>query len=184
MSVLVVTPRDDPSSRQCGRWADTLVQNHGSLVELTTRSRSAVDNHLPSHRHVFYFGHGDIDHLIVPGGLFRRQVVLLDEDNLRGITYRIVVAVACWSGDGLGRAVVIADPAKPKEVWAYVGWLDDISWLDEWPDPIGAALMTALDAFCSGGNVAQLVSDLKQRFSDAHNEIRTNGRARGLATDR
>jgi len=185
MSVLVVTPRDDPSSRECGRWADTLKQKHTSTLDmLTTRSRALVDNDLASHQHVFYFGHGETHHLIVPGGLIRKRAVLLEEDNLRGTTDRIVVAIACWSGDGLGPAVVTADPRKPEEVRAYVGWLDDVSWPDEWPDPIGDAVVAALDAFCAGGDVAQLVNDLKQRLSDAHDEYRQNGAARGLAPDR
>jgi len=111
-------------------------------------------------------------------------VVLLDEDNLRGTPDRIVVAVACWSGDGLGSAVVTADSGKPQAVRAYVGWLDDVGWPAEWPGPVGDAVVAALDAFCIEGDVSQLVSDLKQRFFNAHNEYRANGARRGLDSDR
>jgi hypothetical protein len=176
MSVLVVTPRHDPSSRECARWADSLVKKHaGKLATLSTRSRSSVDQDLTSHQHVFYFGHGETDHLIVPAGFIRKRVVLLDEDNLRGTPDRIVVAVACWSGDSLGSAVVTADSGKPQAVSAYVGWLDDVGWPAEWPGPVGEAIVAALDAFCSEGDVSQLVIDLKGRFDVAHDEYRANG---------
>jgi hypothetical protein len=183
VSILFVTPRDDRSSRQCAKWADALMQAfQGAADDLPGTSRAKLDKELSSHQHVVYFGHGERDALIVPPGLLRKKVVLAEESNLTGTADRVVVAVACWSSDDLaGRVTAAAAPASP--VRSYIGWLDDISWPDDWPDPIGDAVVEGLTELLRGGTTADCVAALKRAFDDAHDTYRTTGPSR-MASDR
>ncbi|MDX6439190.1 MAG: hypothetical protein QOF45_1773 [Gaiellaceae bacterium] len=128
-----------------------------------------------------YFGHGDKDALIVPAGLLRKKVVLADEVNLTGTPDRIVIAVACWSSDGLGKAAT--DKIHSVPVQSYLGWLDEVSWPEEWPDPIGDAVVEGLSPLFNGQTVADCRRELESRLDDAHDTYRTQGQNH-MAPDR
>ena len=180
MTVLFVTPSDDRSSRLCAKWAAELAAEFPNRVTvLSGTSRQALDEALATHQHVFYFGHGEPEALIVPPGLLREKIVLGDRENLPGVADRIVVAVACWSCEGLATQVTNAPGSFP--VVAYLGWLDDISWPDERPGPIGDAVVEGLTALFEGRTVRDCVSALRDAFDEAHDTYRTPG---GMAPDR
>jgi hypothetical protein len=184
VKILCISPKDDASSRTCGKWADSLTALFPNLIQaLTTKSRGTVDSALGKCQHVLYFGHGEPDGLIVPPGLLRPKVTLADGSNLPGVPDRIVIAVACWSGDKLGGNVT--DNFKySTPVECFVGWMDDISWPDEWPDPIGEAIVKGVSSLCAGQSGDTCKSDLEDAFMTAHNRYRNEGGMRGMASDR
>lgn len=142
----------------------------------TTASREDVDSLLSEHKHVLYFGHGEIQALVVPRRLFRSRRVLVDESNVASIPGRVVVAVACWSGDGLARTAT--DPNAPQRVTSYIGWRDEVSFPPEWPDPIGEAIVDGLTTLLGGGTVEACADALKSAFDQAHDRYRSEGRKR------
>ncbi|HST33322.1 MAG TPA: hypothetical protein VLJ80_07350 [Solirubrobacteraceae bacterium] len=177
MAVLIVTPRDDPAARQCAKWADQLAARYGSeVVVLTPRRRSEVDEALVSGNHVLYFGHGVRDALIARKRLFKSEIRLADRDNLTGAQKRVVVAIACWSAEELAR--LVTDPSNSTSVRCYVGWLDEVSWPNDWRDPIGEALVESLSLLFDGQTVGDLRDELRLRFQAAHDTYRANAERR------
>lgn len=182
MTVLVVTPRDDGASRRCATWADRLATKFAPTLSVrTTRSRSAVEALLRDHQHVLYFGHGERDALVVPRRLFRSRRALIDLANIGTAPGRIVVAVACFSGDQLARSATSSSAAN--RVKSYIGWLDEISWPPEWSDPIGDALVDGITTLLDGGDVGDCATAIRHAFDRAHDRYRNEGPAR-LPSDR
>lgn len=175
MEVLVVAPRDDRASRQSGRWADLLAQRFpASIATSAADSRPEVDELLDGHLHLLYFGHGEADALVTRGRLLRARRVLVDEVNLATASGRIAIAVACWSGDGLARTVT--NPLLAQPVTSYIGWLDEVSWPSEWPDPIGEAVVEGLAILLEGGTVGDCATEMAAAFGRAHDRYRSANR--------
>jgi hypothetical protein len=175
MKVLLLTPRDDRSSKRSAAWADRLLKQFPSILSPhTTRSREEVEALLREHRHVLYFGHGEIDALVVPPRPFRSRQALIDNSNVTGTPGRVIVAVACWSGDGLARTVTGTE-SSPPPAEAYVGWRDEVSWLPEWADPIGDAVVEGLTVLLDGGTVRDCALALDAAFARAHDRYRREG---------
>lgn len=182
MTVLVLTTRDDGSSRRSGGWADRLVARFPELLTPHTEtSRDAVEQRLSEHRHVLYFGHGELDALVIPKRFLRSRRALVDASNLPTAPGRIVIAVACWSGDGLGPAVT--DGRSPVPVSAYIGWRDEVSWPTDWPDPIGDAVVEGVSALLDGGTVGECAAAIAAAFDEAHESYRTAA-SNGVPADR
>jgi hypothetical protein len=177
VSILVLTPRDDTASKRCAAWADRLAAKFGAAVEArSTRVRSEVEVLLREHRNVIYFGHGEIHCLVVPRTLFRKRRVLVDVASLTQAPERVVVAVACWSGEGLAQAAT--DAAEPNRALSYLGWRDEVSWPPEWPHPIGDAVVEGVGALLDGGTVGECSESLRVALDRSHDEYRRVGPGR------
>jgi hypothetical protein len=138
----------------------------------TTKSRATVEALLGEHQHVLYFGHGEIDALVIPRRFLRSRRVLIDGSNVAA-PGRIVVAVACWSGDGLARTAT--SPNLPDRATSYIGWRDEISWPPEWPDPIGEAVADGVTTLLAGGSVGACAAAIRSAFDQAHELYRSEG---------
>ena len=180
MAVLVLTPRDDGPSRRSASWADRMTPTFATLTRSTTRSRVAVDDLLREHQHVLYFGHGERDALVIPRRVFRSRRALVDAANITAQA-RIVVAIACWSGDHLAK--VATSPDAADAVASYIGWLDEVSWPPEWSDPIGEAVIEGVMTLLEGGTVEACVASIRSGFDRAHDRYRSAGADR-LPADR
>lgn len=181
MKWVVITPSDNDSSREVGRWGATLASHHtAEAMLLKPRNRSEVEAALRAQEHVLYFGHGERNALVIPGRLFRRRVVLIDALNVRS-TDRIVVAVACWAADGLGPDVT--DPRNGPPIRAFVGWRDDVSIPFGYPDPIRDAILAALELLFAGQTVRDVVEEMTRHLDTAHDTYRNNGRSMGLSAE-
>jgi hypothetical protein len=180
--VLVLTPRDNEPSRRSASWADRLATAFSSVLSLqTTKSRPAVETLLREHQHVLYFGHGEIDALVIPRRRLRSRQVLIDASNVTGERGRIVVAVACWSGEGLAQTVT--RPDLPKRIASYIGWRDEVSWPPDWPDPIGETVVDGISTLLDGGTVGACANAIRRAFDSAHDRYRGKGVTR-LGSDR
>jgi hypothetical protein len=135
---------------------------------------------LREHDHLLYFGHGEINALVTSRRLFRPRRVLVDASNLATAPGRVVVAVACWSAEGLGRAVT--GLAAAARVSTYVGWRDEVSWPPGWPDPIGNAVVAGISALVEGNTAALCADVMRVGFAVAHDQYRDEGRER-LSSD-
>ena len=177
-----MTTRDDAASRECGRWADRVRAVAGvPLTFETCTSREEADDLLRSHRNVIYFGHGERDALLIPKKLLKKARILIDRRNLAGVPARVVVAIACWSGEELGRTTT--EDGGSDAVSAYLGWLDDVSWPTDWPEPVGDAVVEGLRGLLNGSTVGEAESAVKQAFDAAHDRYRGEGPGR-MPTDR
>lgn len=177
MAVLVITPRDDGASKRCGSWADQLAAKFKSaLSRHNAQSRSEVTALLKDHEHVLYFGHGEEDALVVPKRLLKKRQVLVDDANVTSNPERVVIAIACWSGEKLAR--VSTDAASEKRITTYLGWRDEVSWPVDWPDPIGDAVVEGLTPLLEGMTVNDSADALKAAFDRAHDRYRTEGTSR------
>jgi hypothetical protein len=182
VTVIAITPRHDGPSRRCAAWADRLAAKFSPALHVhTTRSREDIEVLLRQHQHVLYFGHGEKDALVRPQAPFRKRSVLADAGNLRGHPDRVVVAVACWSAEGLApRATSTIDPCAVR---GYIGWFDEIGWPPEWPDPIGDAVVEGLSVLMAGGSLDDCATELRNAFVRAHDRYRNHGPGR-LPNDR
>jgi hypothetical protein len=182
MAILVLTPQDDQPSRRSAQWAAALDRRFSSLLSpFTAKSRARVEPLLRQHQHVLYFGHGEVDALVVPRRMFRSRRALIDGLNIASGRGRIVVAVACWSGDGLARTAT--STVLPEKVTSYIGWRDEVSWPPEWSDPIGEAVVDGITRLLEGGTVDACVAAFKSAFDQAHERYRREGPER-LPSDR
>jgi hypothetical protein len=77
----------------------------------------------------------------------------------------------------------VTDQIMQTPVRSYIGWLDDISWPDEWPNPIGDAVIEGLATLFNGQTVDDCQSELESQFENAHATYRTQGPSR-MADDR
>ena len=174
MSTIVLTTRDDEASRECARWADRLRDVAGvPLTVETATSRAAIDALLRRHRNVIYFGHGERETLLIPKRLLRKAKILIDRSNVRGGAERVVVAIACWSGERLGR--LATDGGEPGPVRSYLGWLDDVSWPTDWSEPVGEAVVEGLRGLLNGATVGDAEAAIRQAFDGAHERYRQEG---------
>lgn len=144
-------------------------------------SREDVDGLVKQHRDVIYFGHGEVDALVVPRRLWRGRRVLIDASNLRGVPGRVVVAVACWSGEGLARAAT--SPGVTEPVASYIGWRDEVSWPPEWSEPIGDAVIEGVSELLNGATIDTCSEAMADAFRRAHDRYRNDGPQR-LGRDR
>ncbi|MEA3077006.1 MAG: hypothetical protein QOF60_1914 [Actinomycetota bacterium] len=167
--VVIITPNDDRVARQVGGWGAISAKAFNVEV-VVLRTRSQLDEPMQA-RHVIWFGHGLRDALVARRGRFRRQrEALCDQGNLPK-EGRIVVAVACSSGDGLGAALA----ETTRAVRAYVGWLDEMSFSRSGPDHIGNAIIDGVRALASGASVYQAVEIMRDGLERAHSEYRAAG---------
>lgn len=174
MEVLILTPCDDRASRRSAAWAKVLAEMFPSTtVRHAPRTRESTEELLSRYQHVLYFGHGEIDSLVSRRRFFRPRQVLIDDSNLGAGQERLVVAVACWSGDGLARTVTRPEAVLP--VRSYVGWRDEVSWPEEWPDPIGAAIIDGLRVLFDGGTVEECADTFTAAFKGAYRRYREEG---------
>jgi hypothetical protein len=172
--VLVLGPSDDRASQRSASWAKALAARFPSLLAYrSTKSREEIEELLDVHQHVLYFGHGEVDALVVPRKLFRSRQALIDGENLGTWRDRIVVAIACWSGGGLARTATGSDVSEP--VAAYIGWCDEVSWPADWPDPIGEAVLNGIEALLAGGTVDECGAAFSQAFSRAYQRYLAEG---------
>jgi hypothetical protein len=117
-------------------------------------TRSAVDAEIAGADFIFYFGHGQTDYLGNSG------TRLVDDQNLRST--QIVVAVACYSGAGLGPAVFSTGLSG-----AFLGFDGPLGHPRRNPSRANQAYENALLRFLSGSTVTDLKSDLTTELLDA-----------------
>jgi hypothetical protein len=173
MEILLITPRDDRAARRSAQWAERLAAKFPFLSVSVVRSRRQVDALLAEHRHLFYFGHGERDALVLGPKLFRGRTALVDVENVGTLQPRVVVAVACWSGEELARSAIRPD-LTPAPIESYLGWLDEVGWPSDWSEPIDDAVVKGLSVLLDGGSVGDCVSALEAAFEEAHERYRAN----------
>jgi hypothetical protein len=182
MDTLILTPRDDRPAKRSGQWAARLVEQFPSLSARVSRSREEVDSLLGEHNHLLYFGHGESDALILAPRAFRPPKPLVDALNIGTQARRLVVAVACWSGEKLARSAI--DPTLHSgPVEAYIGWLDEVGWPAEWSEPIDDAVVEGLSILLRGGTARDCAAGLEAAFETAHDRYRAE-RGKRLASQR
>jgi hypothetical protein len=165
MSVAVITPNDDRHAALAGKWGrDVATFFHTRTLQV--RNREAANAELSANEHVIYFGHGIASALVSRRYAFSifRQREIADVANLPR-PGRVVIAVACWSASVLGRS--LRTGAQPG-VDTYVGWLDEVCWPAERPEPIGAAYIESLALLADGQPVRHFIQAFQQAMKDAH----------------
>ena len=177
MSVFVLTPNDDNTSQEAGRWGLDVATRHG-LKHLQTRKRKVVESDLANHDHLLYFGHGSMDALIVVPSAFRGQVDLVDASNI-GMCGGVVVAVACLAARKLGSGSALIPPGSGgvPAVQAFLGWLNRMSYPPSAPEPLRDAVLRGLDVLLHGGTVKDTRDELVRAFEDAHDIYERDGKS-------
>ncbi|MGO9509628.1 MAG: C25 family cysteine peptidase [Mycobacterium sp.] len=135
------------------------VPGYHNVTELhhNAATRSAIDQALAQADFVFYFGHGQTDYLGKSG------TRLVDDQNLDAD--KVVVAIACHSGAGLGPAVF--DSAAQG---AFLGFVGPLGHPRRNVSRANHAYESALLRFLSQGTVNHLMSDLKAELLAAAND--------------
>ncbi len=171
MSPLLITPADDGIAKRVARWAERLQKQFPLLDRREARARSEIDALLSARRDLLYFGHGKPDALVASPGRFQGKQPLIDSFNLPTQPGRVVIAIACWSGEKLGSAVTeAAGSATP--VAAYLGWLDEVGWPPGLAEPIEEAVLEGLSPLLEGGSIDDCRAALEAAFERAHDRYR------------
>jgi hypothetical protein len=182
MDVLVLTTSDDRAARRSASWAGVLAGTFPRLAAcIVVRTREQAAPLLGEYRHIIYFGHGEVDRLVARRRPWQRRKTVIDERDLGPDSDRVMVAVACWSGEELGPAVAGANAVDP--IACFLGWRDEVSWPAEWPDPIGTAVIDGLRVLLDGGSVEDCERVLVLAFKDAYRRYREEG-TKKMATER
>jgi hypothetical protein len=162
---------DDAQARVAGQYGRVVAARFPSGTDIQvvdSLSREVIDGHLARGGHVLYFGHGERDALVSrrrrwwPWGRQR----LCDRDNLPALG-RVVVAIACWSADILGRGL-----AEGVHVQTYLGWPDRFAWPAGLPEPTWEAVTHAIELLAEGHAVDTCATELKNGLYEAHNIYR------------
>jgi hypothetical protein len=182
--LLFIRPADDAAAvvssligDRLRRWVENGVNGIPRLsVKDLAGSVNATRVHVDSefkfgHRHLFFFGHG-IKPALVAGG-----VALVDDANIIWLpTDAVVVAVACYSLEGLGRSATASGT-----VAGYLGWSDQLPIPQLNPGPMITALCDGLVPLLQGADLEATKNELQARFVDAHEEYQRWSPPEGLA---
>ena len=128
------------------------------VTRSTPCDRANVDTALAALGDVFFFfGHGTEDDL---KGEHRASVV--DNRNATHAKGKVVVAIACESGRGLGPDAIVAG------VRAYLGFNIKLAWIPPYrgqPDVFKDAMLSSLDVLIDGGSVQDLRDELYSQLT-------------------
>jgi hypothetical protein len=156
-----MAPKDDREAKIVGRWADDVAEAF-SCTTRSIRTRDAATSALLQYQHLMYFGHGKRDALVARHGFRRKLERICDEANIAQAG-RVVIAVACWSGDQLGRQLT----GCSGRVGAYLGWIDDVS-IPRDDGPLREAVTSGLKALATGATVWECAIVMRSGFEKAH----------------
>jgi hypothetical protein len=171
MTIFVIVPMDDAQARVAGQYGRQVAARFPRSTDIQivdALSRAAIDRLLAHGGHVLYFGHGERDALVsrrlrwLPWGTQR----LCDDKNLPA-EGRVVIAIACWSADTLGRNLT-----EGNGVEAYLGWPDRFAWPSGSPEPTWEAVTNAIEILAQGGTVESCGNELRAGLHKAHDHYR------------
>lgn len=162
-SIVLVTPANDPDAVVLAEWGEALrlraQDSHDvtpSTISRALGSRIILEQHLQSGppEAVFFFGHGT-------WGSLNGEAPLIDGANVRLLSGKSVVAIACKSAYQLGEIAVEA----PGGVRSYLGFDEDLRWVVGKSHIFGGAVVQGLEPLLDGESIGAARDELVSGFA-------------------
>lgn len=150
--ICVILPMDDDAAVQVAQWWHNAGDKPSAHVVFSP-SRETVTRNMQDAAAVFYFGHGDPDAWITCDGAVR----FADAATIAVAKEKLVVAMACFSGDQLGDAAIAAG------VRTYVGFTKRLFAIKSSPE-FASAGTSALSVLLHGAPAEKFAAALRHEF--------------------
>jgi len=164
-SILLVRPANNAVAIELSHWGAALKGLSGqarvpigSDLASSGATRTAVDNALPGHVALFFFGHG------TPAKLLGGSSDLVDANNVGLAAGHAIVAIACSSADTLGPIAI------NNGVEAYLGFTKKLTWISGDPDgKFQPAICCGPEQLMQGGMIKDAVCAMQNALGTVVN---------------